>query len=130
MRGKHVETDVYKMAVYTAFASLHPDQTVAYTPANEAKGEGYPPGGIPLGKPLVQLYGRAACLDFENPVIDPCSLEGRYILIYNDSLPGKDAVYIGDLGKTVRSTNGPWSPGFPPPGAKTSLIQWVPADAG
>ena len=124
LRGKHQEGDQWMMAVYTAYAALHPSTTFAYTPANEAKGEGYPPGGVPIGPAIAGLYGPVATLDWENPVIDPATLEGRYILIYNGSLPGKDAAYIGDLGKTVRSTNGPWTPGFPPPGGKTSLIQW------
>lgn len=123
-RGKHLDTDTYKMAVYTSAANMDPSSTTQYTALNEAAGAGYPPGGVPLTGFLAQLFGAIATLDWDNPVIDPCTLTGRYILIYNDSLPGKDAVYIGDLGGDISSVNGPWTPGFPVPGAATSLIQW------
>ena len=124
LRGKHREDDPYMMAVYTSRAELHPNRTRGYTPEHEARGDGYPAGGIQLEGFKADLYGPVATLDWENPVIEPCTLEGSAILIYNDSLPGKDAVYIGTFPEPISSTNGPWTPGFPPPGGKTSLIQW------
>jgi hypothetical protein len=123
-RGKHKDTDTYKMAVYDSSAAMTPSSTLAYDPANEVVGAGYVAGGVPLTGFIAQLFGAIATLDFDNPVIDPCSITGRYILIYNDTLPGKDAVLIGDMGADITSVNGPWSPGFPAPGGATSLIQW------
>lgn len=123
LRGKHLDTDTYKMAVYDADARLDA-KTLAYTTDHEVKGEGYPAGGVKLTGFIAQLFGGIATLDWDNPVIDPATITGRQIMIYNDSLPGKDAVYIGDLKRDISSTNGPWTPGFPPPGATTSLIQW------
>lgn len=124
LRGKFLDTDTYKMAVYDAAAAMDPSSTVAYTPANEVAGAGYVAGGVALTGFIAQLFGAIATLDWDNPIIDPCSITGRYILIYDDSLPGKDAVLIGDLGADITSVNGPWTPGFPAPGAATSLIQW------
>lgn len=124
LRGKHLDTDSYKMAVYDSAASMDPSSTSAYTPANEVVGAGYVAGGVVLTGFIAQLFGAIATLDWDNPVIDPCSISGRYILIYNDTLPGKDAVLIGDLGQDITSVNGPWTPGFPAPGGATSLIQW------
>jgi hypothetical protein len=127
LRGKFRDTDRYRMAIYTEQADLHPSHTMQYTPRGEVEGEGYPRGGPVLTGFMADLYGPIATLDFDNPTLDPSTISGRAILIYNDSLPGKDAVYIGDLGREITSVDGPWTPGFPPPekrGATTSLIQW------
>lgn len=123
-RGKHKDTDTYKMAVYTSAASLDPSSTIAYDPTNEVVGAGYVAGGVVLTGFIAQLFGAIATLDWDNPVLDPVSITGRYILIYNDTLVGKDAVFIGDCGQDITSVNGPWSPGFPAPGGSTSLMQW------
>lgn len=124
LKGIHKDSDTYKMAVFDSAAALSA-ATTHYDPANEVAGAGYPAGGVVLTGFVATIRGgNIATLDFDNPSIDPSSIAGRYILIYNDSLVGKDAVAVGDLGADITSVNGPWSPGFPAPGAGTSMLQW------
>lgn len=126
IKGVHHDTDTYKMAIFTSAAALDED-TAAYAPANEVVGTGYVAGGVALTGFNVAIRGatpKVVTLDFDNPTLDPVSIVGRKVLIYNDTLPGKDAVAVGDLGADISSTNGPWTPGFPAPGATTSMLQW------
>lgn len=126
LKGFHHDTDTYKMAVYSAAAAIDAD-TTAYDPTDEVSGAGYAAGGVALTGFDVQIRGagpKVVTLDFDNPTMDPVSITGAKILIYNDTLPGKDAVAYGDLGGDITSVNGPWTPGFPAPGALTSMLQW------
>lgn len=127
LKGRHSENDSYRMAIYTREARLDAE-TEHYSSAHEVVGEGYKRGGLELTGFNAQIRGagpaKVVTLDFDNPTIDPSSITGQQILIYNDSLPSRDAVAVGDLGTDITSVNGPWSPGFPAPGFSTSMLQW------
>lgn len=124
IQGIHRANHVYKMALYGRSASLG-TTTTGYTPTGEVTGAGYTAGGKILTGYMVRLFGNIAVLDWASPLWNPATIEADGFLIYNDSLPGKDAVMTYAFDQPYTSTNGPFSPIMPTPGALTSLIQWA-----
>lgn len=122
--GSHRRDDEYRMALYTAEADLG-RHTRSYVTAGEVVGQGYTAGGILLTGRKVQLLPTAVVLDWATPTWDPSTITARGFLIYNDSLEERAAVMTYDFGKDVTSTNGPFTPRMPVPGASTSLVQWL-----
>lgn len=124
--GLHQATDTFKIAlIKPAHAGTYGKGTTSYSEigADEAAGSGYPTGGWTLAGLTGGLSGDTAYLDWDDVIEDPTTVSGVGGLIYNDSLPGKDAVAVLDFGGTVTSTNGPFRVKLPTSGV--GLIRWT-----
>lgn len=116
------QDDVFKIALYKSAASLSKN-TPAYTPTNEASGDGYIAGGQALEGFSVVLIGDVAVLDWTvDPVWTPSSISARGALIYNASR-GNVAVRVLDFGQTITSTNGPFTVILPAPTVADALMR-------
>jgi len=122
LSGLHQAGHTYKIALYTSEARLN-KSTAHYTPLREARGEGYSQGGKVLTGFRTGLDGDAAYLDFDDPIWPKSTITARGALIYNDSLPGKNAVAVLDFGKNYLSVNGPFEVTLPPATAAEALIR-------
>lgn len=103
--GVHdLDTDVLKLALYTAAADLNAD-TELYTTSNEVVGSGYSAGGNVLTGVDVKVSGTTAYVEFSNVVWTPASFTARGGLIYNTS-KGDKAIAVLDFGadKTATTT--------------------------
>ena len=98
LQGQHALTDTFKMALYSASATLNED-TTAYSPTNEIKSSGYTPGGCTLANPTVSADGTGFKLDFDAFTYTNCAIVCRYALLYNVT-KGK-AVAVKDYGSDV-----------------------------
>jgi hypothetical protein len=101
--GVHnLQTDVLKIALYTANADLNQNTTV-YTATNEISGTGYTAGGKILTGATVSSSGTTAYVDFDNVVWNPASFTARCALIYNSSKADR-SVAILDFGSDKTTT--------------------------
>lgn len=102
--GQHdLETDVLKMALYTANATLSPDTTV-YSATDEVSGTGYTAGGQVLINVTVSLSQGIAYVSFDNPTWNAATFTTRGALIYNSSKADKSiAVLNFGLDQTMLS---------------------------
>jgi hypothetical protein len=94
--GQHdLETDVLKIALYTADAVLGPD-TTAYTAVNEVSGTGYTATGEILTGVTVELSVTAgiAYVSFNNPTWNAATFATRGALIYNSSKSNKSIAVL------------------------------------
>lgn len=112
--------DTFKMALYTANASLGADTTV-YTTTGEVVGTGYTAGGVVLTAVTPILSGTTACVSFSTAVWDPAEFTARGALIYNAS-QGDKAVAVLNFGsdKTATST---FTVTFPPDNADNAIVR-------
>ena len=97
-------TDTFKIALYTANATLNQD-TSAYTSTGEITGTGYTATGQTLLNPTVNASDGTAYISFDNPSWTSASFTARGALIYNSSKSDK-SVAVLDFGsdKTTTST--------------------------
>lgn len=103
--GQHdLDTDVLKMALFTANANLNAD-TTAYAATNEVTGTGYTAGGVVLTNVTVLTSGTTAYVNFDNAVWNPAGFTARCALVYNSSESNK-AIAVIDFGsdKTSNTT--------------------------
>ena len=103
--GVHnLETDVIKIALYTANADLNYETTV-YSSDNEITGTGYTAGGKILTGANVSSSGTTAYVTFNNATWNPASFTCRCALIYN-ATKGNKSIAVLDFGsdKTCTST--------------------------
>ncbi len=134
LKGVHKENNRYKMALYSAKASLGPN-TESYTPENEIEATGYSSGGMVLEGYAVKLGAAkdkkgvstmVAFLDWDvDPKWNSATITARGALIYDDSAPGKPAIAVFDFGQEVKSTNGPFEVILPEANAENSLIRFT-----
>lgn len=117
----HEATDVFKIALFTAAASLS-KATTAYSTANESSGTGYVAGGAVLASFSATLDGDVAIIDFADPTWANSTITARGALIYNSSRSNK-AVAVIDFGSDITSTNGTFTVTLPAPAAATGLIK-------
>lgn len=99
------DTDVLKIALYTADAELSP-LTLEYTSANEVVGVGYTATGQILTGVTVSLSESLgiAFVSFNNPTWPAATFTTRGALIYNSSKAGKSiAVLNFGLNQTMLS---------------------------
>jgi hypothetical protein len=98
-------TDTFKIALYTATATLNQD-TLAYTATGEITGTGYTAGGKSLVNPIVSSASGTAYISFNNISWPTSSFTTRGALIYNSSKTGLPSVAVLDFGsdKTTTST--------------------------
>jgi hypothetical protein len=104
-KGVHnFEADTFKIALYTANATLNQD-TTAYTEVGEITGTGYTAGGQTLLNPVVSSASGVAYISFDNIAWTPASFTVRGALIYNSSKSNR-SVAVLDFGsdKVTAST--------------------------
>jgi hypothetical protein len=90
--------DVYKIALYTANATLN-DATAAYTSSNEVVASGYTAGGQAI-TPSVGILDGVSYLSFTNPVW-ASAITARGALVYK---VGGAALFVLDFGSNKTST--------------------------
>ena len=82
-QGIHdLDTDVLKIALYTANANLN-EATTEYTTTSEIVGTGYVAGGKLIQNVLISSENYTAYVSFDNPFWNPASFTTRCALIYN-----------------------------------------------
>ena len=117
-----LDTDVLKMALYTAAADLS-QATTAYTPTGEISGTGYISGGIPLTGVQVLLSGTTAYVVFDNPVWPNASFVCRGALIYNSSEANR-AIAVLDFGAD-KTASGTFTVQLPAATAAAALLRFA-----
>jgi len=101
-QGVHdLDTDVIKIALYTAFANLDAD-TLIYSATNEVVASGYTAGGAVMTGITVNTSGTTAYVNFAN-VSFTSALTARGALIYNSS-QGNKSIAVLDFGSDKTST--------------------------
>jgi hypothetical protein len=96
-------TDTFKIALYTANATLNQDTTV-YTTTGEITGTGYTAGGKALVAPTVNASDGTAYISFDNISWTSASFTVRGALIYNSSQDDK-SVAVLDFGSDKVTTS-------------------------
>jgi hypothetical protein len=117
-----MDTDVFKIALYTSAATIDASTTV-YTTSNEvAAGGGYTAGGNTLSGATVTLTGTTAFVDFSDTSWSTATITARGALIYNSSKSNK-AVAVLDFGSDKISTGGTFTIQFPVNDATNAIIR-------
>ena len=121
--GEHdMDTDTFKIALYTSAATLDASTTV-YTTSNEvATGGGYTAGGNTLSGATVSLTGTTAYVDFSDTSWSTATITARGALIYNSSKSDK-AIAVLDFGSDKTSTGGTFTIQFPVNDATNAIIR-------
>lgn len=120
--GEHdMDTDVFKIALYTASANLDASTTV-YSTSNEVVGAGYTAGGNTLSGATVSLTGTTAFVDFSDTSWTTATITARGALIYNSSKSNK-AVAVLDFGSDKTSTSGTFTVQFPTNDASSAIVR-------
>ena len=117
-----LDTDVLKMALYTAAADLS-QATTAYTPTGEVSGLGYTAGGVTLTNVQVLLSGTTAYVTFDNPTWANASFTCRGALIYNTSKANR-AIAVLDFGAD-KTANGMFTVQLPAATAAAALLRFA-----
>jgi len=121
------DPDVFKLALYTAAASIGPDTTV-YTDSNEVTGTGYDPGGVELqisNYPTVANNSYnipTAFVSFDNAQWLNASFTARGGLIYNSS-KGNKSVAVLDFGADKTVVDGTFTVTMPVASANSAIIR-------
>jgi hypothetical protein len=116
-----MDTDVFKIALYTSAATLDASTTV-YTTSDEVTGTGYTAGGNTLTGATVTLTGTTAFVDFSDTSWSTATITARGALIYNSSKSDK-AVAVLDFGSDKTSTGGTFTIQFPVNDATNAIIR-------
>lgn len=87
------ENDTFKIALYTASATLAPGSTTTYTTAGEVVAANYVAGGVALTGATVSTDQQKAVVDFDNVTVPGDGMFVAGALIYNAS-KGNRAVRI------------------------------------
>jgi hypothetical protein len=122
LNGVHLPGHTYKAALYTSTATLGAD-TTAYTATNEVVGTGYTAGGATLSGRTLSLDGTTAIMTFTSPTWPTSTITARGMIIYNDTVAGKNAISVHDFGENVSSTNGTFTATIPAATASTGVIR-------
>lgn len=117
-----LDTDVLKLALYTAAANLSQATTV-YTLTGEVSGTGYTAGGEILTGVQVLLSGTTAYVTFDNPVWAGASFTCRGGLIYNTSKAAR-AIAVLDFGAD-KTASGNFTVQLPAATATTALLRFA-----
>jgi len=115
--------DTFKLALYTATATLGAS-TTAYATTNEVPASGsYFAGGGALTKVTPTTSGTTALTDFADISFTTATITARGALIYNDTATGDPAVAVLDFGSDKTSTAGTFTVQFPTPNASSAIIR-------
>ena len=117
-----LDTDVLKMALYTAAADLSQAAT-AYTTSGEVTGTGYAAGGETLTNVQVLLSGTTAYVTFDNPTWANASFTCRGALIYNTSKANR-AIAVLDFGAD-KTASGTFTVQLPAATAAAALLRFA-----
>jgi len=110
--------DVFKIALYTADATLNAS-TTAYTTANEVVAAGYTAGGIAL-TPVVASSSGVSFVSFDN-VTWNAALIARGALVYKEEA-GNPAVFVLDFGANKVSSSS-FVVQFPPANNTSAILR-------
>ena len=110
--------DVFKIALYTADATLNAS-TTAYTTANEVVAAGYTAGGIAL-TPVVASSSGVSFVSFDN-VTWNAALTARGALVYKEEA-GNPAVFVLDFGANKVSSSS-FVVQFPPANNTSAILR-------
>jgi hypothetical protein len=116
--------DTFKIALYTATATLNATTTV-YTTDNEVTGAGYTAGGNILvisQVPTSTNTETVAWLNFENSSWPSSTFSADGALIYN-STQGNKAVAVLNFGSTKTTTNQTFTVTFPASTSSAAIIR-------
>lgn len=116
-----MDTDVFKIALYTSSATLGAATTI-YSTSDEVVGTGYTAGGNTLSGAAITLSGTTAFVDFSNTTWTTATITARGALIYNSSKSDK-SVAVLDFGGDKSSTAGDFTVIMPTPDATNALIR-------
>jgi len=113
-------TDTFKIALYTANATLNQDTTV-YTTTGEISGAGYTATGKTLVAPTVNASDGTAYISFNNISWTSASFTVRGALIYNSSRANR-SVAVLDFGSD-KVTNSTFTITFPANTSTSAIIR-------
>jgi plastocyanin domain-containing protein len=116
-----MDTDVFKIALYTSSATLGASTTI-YSTSDEVVATGYTAGGNTLSGAAITLSGTTAFVDFSNTTWTTATITARGALIYNSSKSDK-SVAVLDFGGDKSSTAGDFTVIMPTPDATNALIR-------
>lgn len=116
-----LDTDVLKIALYTASATLDAT-TTAYTASNEVVGAGYTAGGATLTGAVISTSGTTALVDFNDASWTTATITARGALIYNTSKSNK-AIAVLDFGSDKSTVAGTFTVQFPPATASDAILR-------
>lgn len=103
-QGIHdLDTDVLKIALYTANADLN-EATTAYSASNEITGTGYTATGQVITNVVISSENYTAYVSFDNPYWNPASFTTRCALIYNVTKANR-SICVLDFGADKTSTS-------------------------
>jgi membrane-bound inhibitor of C-type lysozyme len=120
-KGVHnFTTDTFKIALYTANATLNQD-TIAYTATGEISGAGYTATGQTLLNPVVSSASGVAYISFDNISWTSASFTVRGALIYNSSKANR-SVAVLDFGSD-KVTNSTFTITFPANTSTSAIIR-------
>ena len=117
-----MDTDTFKIALYTSAATIDASTTVYTTSTEVAAGGGYTAGGNTLSGATVTLTGTTAFVDFSDTSWTTATITARGALIYNSSKSNK-AVAVLDFGSDKISTGGTFTIQFPVNDATNAIIR-------
>ena len=119
-----LDTDVLKIALYTAAADLGPS-TTAYNvaTAGQVTGTGYTAGGEIIIGAQVLLSGTTAYLTFSNPTWTGASFTCRGALIYNTTKANR-AIAVLDFGAD-KTASGTFTVQLPAATAAAALLRFA-----
>ena len=113
----------YKIALYTAAATLNNSTSTYASTSNEVVGTGYTAGGKALtiaNPPTSDTTNNVAYISFNNVTWNPASFTCRGALIYNSTTGAAVAVLDFGADKTATST---FTVTFPTAGYSTAIIR-------
>jgi len=114
--------DVFKLALYTAGATLT-SATTSYTTSQEVSDSGqYTAGGGALVNAGTSITAGVARVDFNNLSFTGVTLTARGALIYNTSLSNA-AVAVLDFGSDKTATSGTFTIQFPAPTSTAAILR-------
>ncbi len=116
-----MDTDVFKIALYTSSATLSAATTI-YSTSDEVVATGYTAGGNTLSGAAITLSGTTAFVDFSDSTWTTATITARGALIYNSSKANK-SVAVLDFGGDKSSTAGDFTVIMPTPDATNALIR-------
>jgi hypothetical protein len=116
-----MDTDVFKMALYTSAATLN-GTTTAYSVTNEVSGTGYTAGGAAMSGAVISSSGTTAIVDFDDVTWAAATITARGALIYNTS-KANCAVAVLDFGVDKTSTAGDFVVIMPVADASNAILR-------
>lgn len=119
-----MDTDVFKIALYTSAANLDSSTTV-YTTSGEVVGgvtTNYTTGGNTLTGATVNVSGSTAYVDFADTVWPSATITARGALIYNSS-KANAAVAVLDFGADRTSSSGNFTIQFPSNDSTNAILR-------